>query len=126
MNSPTQKTLLLFIIRDVCNSPLSVLEATLFEHLQSVWLAVLESHTLEPPMSDYFDLEFIGLPHMKFLRDQFDSDVQNLGQRFKDSEHPNYLFESAYHRQVGVDELPIFMKKVWVSPSRRDAFPAGY
>jgi len=63
--SPTQRTLLLFVIRDhLGTTPLSNLQATLSQDLHRIWDSLAKPQGLaDTQLEDYFDLAFEALPH---------------------------------------------------------------
>jgi protein SEY1 len=64
-NSQTQRTLLLFVIRDhMLSTPLSNLRDILLEDLYSIWESLAKPDGLsDAKLDDYFVLAFEALPH---------------------------------------------------------------
>lgn len=64
-DSQTQRTLLLFVIRDhVGTTPLSNLQAILEQDLHRIWDSLAKPDGLaDAKLEDYFDLDFVALPN---------------------------------------------------------------
>ncbi|KAJ9071699.1 Dynamin-like GTPase that mediates homotypic ER fusion [Entomophthora muscae] len=56
---------------------------------------------------------FFGLPHRILLAEDFDEQVQVLGQCFYDSQHPNYVFRPQYHKRIPADGLQRYSESIW-------------
>src|SRR5713101_6632953 len=74
--SSSQRTLLLFVIRDhIGTTPLANLQATLTADLQRIWDSLSKPSDLqECKLSDYFDLSFTALPHKILATEKFEDD----------------------------------------------------
>ncbi|KAJ9083206.1 Dynamin-like GTPase that mediates homotypic ER fusion [Entomophthora muscae] len=109
------KTLLLFVIRDYLGKvPLSHLSQTLKQDLQKAWAELAKPKGLEGcAITDFFDFMFFGLPHRILLAEDFDEQVQVLGQCFYDSQHPNYVFRPQYHKRIPADGLQRYSESIW-------------
>jgi hypothetical protein len=78
-------------------------------------------------ITDFFDFEFVALPH-KFLQpDKFVEETQRLRKRFRDGVPPEVevmggsngasqdggVFLPAYHRRIPADGFPLYAEGVW-------------
>jgi len=63
--STAQRTLLLFVIRDhIGATPLANLQATLTADILRIWEGLTKPQGLQGVrMEEFFDMEFVGLPH---------------------------------------------------------------
>jgi len=124
-NSP--RSLLFFVIRDhLGTTPLSNLRNTLKQDLSRIWSGLNKPAGLEKStIDDYFDFAFVALPHKILQPERFVSEVQKLGQRFRegvkgsrkqevlgDSEDGG-VFLPEYHRRIPADGFSIYAGGVW-------------
>lgn len=117
--SPQSRTLLLFVIRDHLDmTPLLNLQTTLTADLTRIWDSLSKPSALaQVQLSDYFDLEFTGLPHKIHQNEKFESEVAKLRQRFVDRSLHNYIFKDIYHKRIPADGVAVYMENIWVSNS---------
>ncbi|KAF8315843.1 root hair defective 3 GTP-binding protein [Clavulina sp. PMI_390] len=111
----TQKTLLLFVIRDhVGATPLSNLSATLTADLTKIWESLSKPDGLaDCKLTDYFDLSFTGLPHKILLPEKFEEEVKELRKRFVDRSREDFVFKPAYHKRIPADGVALYMEGIW-------------
>ncbi|KZW00220.1 root hair defective 3 GTP-binding protein [Exidia glandulosa HHB12029] len=111
----TQRTLLLFVIRDhVGQTPLANLQATLTSDLLKIWDSIAKPEDLaHAQLTDYFDMSFTALSHKVLVPDKFEADVADLRRRFADREREDYLFKPAYHKRIPADGVAHYMEGVW-------------
>ncbi|KDQ57421.1 hypothetical protein JAAARDRAFT_130831 [Jaapia argillacea MUCL 33604] len=111
----SQRTLLLFVIRDfIGTTPLVNLQATLTADLTKIWDSLSKPKELQGcKLSDYFDLAFTGLPHKVWAADKFESDVQVLRKRFVQKDSSDYFFKPAYHKRIPADGVAFYMEGIW-------------
>lgn len=121
-NSATQRTLLLFVIRDhVGQTPLANLQATLTSDLLKIWDSIAKPEDLaHAQLTDYFDMTFTALSHKVLVPDKFEADVADLRRRFADRERDDYLFKPAYHKRIPADGVAHYMEGVWVRTLQRE------
>ena len=112
----TQKTLLLFVIRDhVGSTPLSNLAQTLSADLNKIWDSLSKPQELASRrLTDYFDLSFTALPHKILMPDKFESEVVRLRKRFTDKSRDDFVFKPAYHKRIPADGVAHYMEGIWV------------
>jgi hypothetical protein len=86
VNSQTQRTLILFVIRDhVGTNPLSNLQAILSNDLHRAWDSLAKPNGLaDRKLEDYFDLAFEALPNKVFYLPS----TASLRLTHSDSRHP--------------------------------------
>ncbi|KAG4097085.1 protein SEY1 [Neocallimastix lanati (nom. inval.)] len=109
------KTLLLFVIRDFTGrTPLSNLSEVLTNELNKMWKDIAKPEEYnESTLSDYFDLVFTSLPHKIYLPEQFEQEVIQLKERFYNTEDPDYVFKSKYHRGIPADGFSSYAESIW-------------
>ncbi|KAH7108003.1 root hair defective 3 GTP-binding protein [Auriculariales sp. MPI-PUGE-AT-0066] len=111
----TQRTLLLFVIRDhVGTTPIENLQATLSADLLKIWDSIAKPSDLaSSQLSDYFDLAFTTLPHKILMPEKFEASVIDLRRRFSDRERADYVFKPAYHKRIPADGVAHYMEGIW-------------
>lgn len=120
------RSLLFFVIRDhIGNTPLVNLKQTLIQDLSRIWSSLSKPPGLEKSsIDDYFDFAFVALPHKILQPQQFETEVNRLGSRFregfKDPKKAGLVDESAepillpeYHRRIPADGFPMYAQGVW-------------
>lgn len=119
--------MLFFVIRDhLGHTPLANLRNTLLQDLQRIWSTLSKPPGLEESqIGDYFDFEFVALPHKILQPEKFIAEVQQLGKRFregyKDPKRPSMklenktegVFLSDYHRRIPADGFAHYASGVW-------------
>ncbi|KAF9512544.1 hypothetical protein BS47DRAFT_1054816 [Hydnum rufescens UP504] len=111
----SQRTLLLFVIRDhVGSTPLANLAQTLQADLTKIWDSLSKPPELaDRHLTDYFDLSFTGLPHKVLLPEKFEAEVAELRKRFLHRERDDYVFKPAYHKRIPADGVAHYMEGIW-------------
>ncbi|KAF9986377.1 Dynamin-like GTPase that mediates homotypic ER fusion [Mortierella antarctica] len=114
-NRGKEKTLLLFVIRDhVGSTPLENLSSTLKADLERIWHELSKPEGLEDcRISDYFDLQFTGLPHKLLQPQDFEVGIEQLRRRFTDPLDKSYVFQPQYSKRVPVDGLEAYAGAIW-------------
>ncbi|KIM21081.1 hypothetical protein M408DRAFT_333668 [Serendipita vermifera MAFF 305830] len=114
-DDPTQRTLLLFVIRDhLGTTPLPNLQATLSQDLHRIWDSLAKPEGLgNARLEDYFDLAFEALPHKILTADKFESAVAQLRKRFTGENGTETLFKPAYHKRIPADGVTHYMDGIW-------------
>ena len=121
------RSLLFFVIRDhLGKTPLANLRNTLIQDLSRIWSGLNKPPGLEKSkIHDYFDFAFAALPHKILQPDQFVSEVEKLGTRFRDGfrdsrrdafksdQDSDGIFLSEYHRRIPADGFSIYAQQVW-------------
>ncbi|TCD65089.1 Protein sey1 [Steccherinum ochraceum] len=112
---PSQRTLLLFVIRDhTGHTPLANLQATLTVDIQRIWDSIAKPSDLhDAQLSDYFDLDFATLPHKLLVPEKFEAEVLNLRGRFVDKARSDFVFKPAYHKRIPADGVAFYMEGIW-------------
>lgn len=71
----------------------------------------------ESSIQDYFDFQFVGLPHKNFQPEQFRDEVKKLGTRFCAGEKihgpQQGIFLPEYHRRIPADGFPVYAQSIW-------------
>jgi hypothetical protein len=113
----SQKTLLLFVIRDfIGTTPLENLKEVMRGSLEGVWTELGKPKGSEnASLYDFFDFEFTTLPHKILQADKFDQEVMQLRQRFERAASADNacFFKSNYHKNIPADGFPYFAKTIW-------------
>jgi hypothetical protein len=107
--------LLLFVIRDFTNvTSLGNLAETLKADLEKIWDGLSKPKGKEgSKLNDFFDTDFVGLPHKVFALDKFTNDVGLLSDRFSNSKNDQYIFSSNYHKNIPADGFAAFASSIW-------------
>ncbi|KAF7729331.1 Dynamin-like GTPase that mediates homotypic ER fusion [Apophysomyces ossiformis] len=110
-----QKTLLMIIIRDHDgDTPLENLKTTLETNFEQIWAKLPKPRSLENcEIHDCFDIEYIGLPSIKYASAQFGTEVAKLRDRFIDRNHGNYVFCPEYFKCSTTDEYDEHLFNIW-------------
>ncbi|KAI0297208.1 protein SEY1 [Multifurca ochricompacta] len=113
--SASQRTLLLFVIRDhIGTTPLANLQATVTSDLQRIWDTLSKPAELQDrKLTDYFDLSFTALPHKILAAERFESDIRALRGRFTDKSRDDFVFKPAYHKRIPADGVAFYMEGIW-------------
>jgi len=89
-------------------------------------------------MEEFFDMEFVGLPHKVCLSpsilvvqpfkciyiiltclaqvlapEKFEEAVVQLRLRFTDAPNPGFLFKPVYHKRIPADGVEHYMRAIW-------------
>lgn len=97
-------------------------------------------------MEEYFDMEFVGLPHKVCLSpsfpmshsfkgacttlaclvqvlvpEKFEEAVGHLRLRFTDPSNPGFLFKPVYHKRIPADGVEHYMNAIWEQVRRHPA-----
>lgn len=110
------KMLLLFVIRDhVGSTPMQNLSNTLTEDLNKMWNDISKPSTVDPDvqLSQYFDLDFVGLSHKVLQPEKFEQDVRALGDRLADVSAPNHIFRQDYRQSFPIDGWTMYAENCW-------------
>lgn len=112
--SSKDKTLLLFVIRDhIGATPLSNLRNTLTVDLSRLWDSLSKPSGLEScQISDFFDLEFVTLPHKLLQPEKFEEGVIELRDKFVKGREGN-VFRDEYHKRIPADGISQYMSSIW-------------
>ncbi|XVF83672.1 hypothetical protein PTKIN_Ptkin16aG0509200 [Pterospermum kingtungense] len=81
-----RKTTLLFVLRDKTTTPIEILEQTVTRDAKRIWDSVRKdtSH-INTPLSEFFHVEVVALPHFELQKDLFREKVALLSQRLVNS-----------------------------------------
>lgn len=109
-HSNKQKILLLFVIRDFSGGTLMEnLIETLSNDMNKIWDSLNKPEGSEDfKLSDFFDLDFFSIGHKRFQPEKFESDINELGDKFLDD-----LFKVDYHRGIPIDAWGIYSEQIW-------------
>eukprot|EP00741_Cyanophora_paradoxa_P010917 tig00020553_g10554.t1 len=112
--SSGRKQLLMFVIRDHLRPPLSELEGILRKDLAAIWgnlskPAGLESSTVD----DFFDLDFVSLPHKVYEEEAFEKGIASLKKRFSDRSDPGYVLKGRQKKEVPADGFSHYVGSIW-------------
>eukprot|EP00126_Sphaerothecum_destruens_P002183 Sdes_comp15629_c0_seq1m4621 len=109
------KTLLLFILRDhTQKTSLERLSEILSHDLTLIWNELKKPQDFETSsLTDFFDLQFISLPHKDLQPDEFLHKVLQLKSRVNDPSHSEFIFKEVYHKQIPADGIANFCSSVW-------------
>lgn len=110
-----ERSLLLFVIRDhIGVTPMDNLQQTIEADLGKIWISLIKPPGTEhTSISDYFDLEFVGLPHKLLMSDAFDQEVLKLRHRFISPDKEQLIFQQVYHKKIPADGFSTYAKGIW-------------
>ncbi|KAI3649767.1 hypothetical protein MP228_005399 [Amoeboaphelidium protococcarum] len=124
--SDSPKTCLLFVIRDFLGTtPLEDLKQVMMESLDKIWSELNATQkysqtTNKTQLSDYFDFDFVALPHKVLQPEAFDVGVNQLQSRFFSSSKQQQVqlkespvFKPEYARGIPIDGYSHYMNSVW-------------
>lgn len=111
----TGKTLLLFTIRDHDDrTPMDALEDQLMKDIQNIWNSLIRPDEFKSSLvSDFFDFEFVGLPHKVYREKDFFEEVDKLRDRFVNPSNNKYLFQAKYKKNVPIDGFQFYASSIW-------------
>lgn len=109
------KVLLLFVIRDHLGvTPLDNLANTITQDLQKMWDDLNKPQELSHLEFDQlFDLKFHTLSHKVLQEDKFNDDVKQLGNKFIDPSHDQFLWLDNYHHDIPIDGWTMYAENCW-------------
>lgn len=108
------KTMLLFVIRDQYQSKLPLLKTKLLSEMEEIWTSIdKSSEQASLKASDCFTFEVVGLPHLKFQKEEFDEAATSLAARFKDPHSDQYLFQEELHKRNPADGFASYAASIW-------------
>jgi hypothetical protein len=108
-------TLLLFVIHDVRDSsPLESLQETLSDSMERVWQDIAKpTQLVNTDLSDYFQIQYLALPHFDYRTEEFRLRLQALQGRFVDPGCIDYLLRPEYHNGTDASDIAMFMELNW-------------
>eukprot|EP00842_Homolaphlyctis_polyrhiza_P003583 jgi/Hompol1/4225/HPOL_003520-RA len=109
------KTCMFFVLRDFTGrTPLQKLADTLINDLKRIWEGLIKPTGMESArITDFFDFEYIGVPHKIYASEGFEAKVEMLRERFYNKSDPGYIFKPFYHKRIPIDGFPHFAESVW-------------
>jgi hypothetical protein len=109
-----ERSLLLFVLRDHLGAtPLDSLAETIKADLAKMWDSLSKPEGSETThILDYFDLQFVGLPHKLLMADQFATEVKKLSARFRESSREGF-FKPEYHKRIPADGFSHYAEGIW-------------
>lgn len=114
-NRNGHKVLLLFVIRDhVGLTPLNSLSESLTLELEKIWSELSKpAECNDALLTDFFDLEFVGLAHKLLQPQEFENDVRALGDHFVFEDRSSYYFKPSYHHRMPLEGWTIYSENCW-------------
>lgn len=112
----TSKTLLLFCIRDHIEqvSSLAILKKQLMIDIDKIWAGLIQPEMYRNSnITDFFDIEFVALPHKLLMEQEFDNAVDKLKERFVDPTNEGYFFKPEYKKSVPIDGFQFYAVNIW-------------
>ncbi|KAI4354129.1 hypothetical protein L6164_003026 [Bauhinia variegata] len=111
-NKP-RKITLMFVIRDKTKSPEYKLEARLRSDVEKIWDSIKRStDSSSAPLSNFFKVEVVFLPHYELREEEFKSKVKELKRRFVDSTVPGGLADSGEEKEPA-SGFAISAESIW-------------
>lgn len=109
------RTLLLFILRDHSKKMTTAekLTESLKNDMHNIWNDLVKPEKFQnTQVTDFFDLEFVVLPHKEYEEAEFLRRVEDLKVRFYDKS-PSGILKAEYHKKVPADGFPAYASKIW-------------
>ena len=91
-----------------------VFEKQILKDIDTLWADIKkpEQHANSTP-NDFFEFEFVALPHKIYREEEFDQEVLKLRERFLPS-HQNFLFNHSPHsKNVPIDGYLHYCSQIW-------------
>eukprot|EP00871_Galdieria_phlegrea_P000175 jgi/Galph1/1158/GphlegSOOS_G5738.1 len=109
-----RKTKLLFVLRDHVETSLDLLANTIRTDLEATWKSLQKPLQFEnSQVEDFFDLQFVSLPHMVLKPEQFEASVKSLREGFHDEDEKQSIFHPEYRRLVAADGFTTYAYNIW-------------
>jgi len=118
-----RKTLLLFVIRDYTTfTPLNALSDAINQDISKIWGQIDKPEGFENSnVSDFFDLDFVGLPPKPYQPEEFLSQAKKLRNRINrnnnkgegEVEEEKNFWGEKYVTEVPVDGLCMYYDNIW-------------
>lgn len=110
------KKLLFFVLRDHDGeTPLELLASRATDDVSKVWATIEKPPQYQDSkIFDFFDLEFVSLPHYKFQKEKWLADVKELRRRFESPElAEKYILKPHYKGDIPSDGFAQYAEKIW-------------
>lgn len=114
--SKIPRSLLLFVLRDHDEIELEMLRSKIMANLNAIWDRVEKPATMaQMSLHDFYDFDFVSLPHKIHKNAEFLHAVKVLQSRFIDASMGNdYIFANpAYHSSVPASDFSHFASSIW-------------
>lgn len=115
----TAKKKLLFVLRDfTADQNQEMAMWRLKSDLQNIWQGIYKPEKYKSTaLEDFFELDFVFLPHKKFEEAKFNEETKALRERFYlDTSHPKSIFlprTDNTEPPLPIDGLSIFYSQTW-------------
>eukprot|EP01137_Pigoraptor_chileana_P037477 Opistho-2@34612 len=111
-NAP--KTLLVFVLRDHTTTPIERLADILRNDMDTIWQDLSKpDRFVNSRIADFFDLDFVSLPHKELQTDKFFSSVASFKDRFINKSAEDYFFQERYHKRIPADGFFTYAGGIW-------------
>jgi protein SEY1 len=113
------KTLLLFLFRDHVqtgedSTPLDYFIDVISGDMGKIWATISKPEQYAASsITDFFDFEFVSLPHKQHTPDQFDQQCGQLRERFLRRDHPKKILDQAYKKDIPADGFSRYAEDIW-------------
>lgn len=90
------------------------MESMILKDIQVIWNDIRKPDKFKSSNpSDFFEFEFVTLPHKFYREEQFETECKHLKERLKNT-NPNYLFSHSHQdKNVPADGFTHFCEQVW-------------
>jgi hypothetical protein len=93
---------------------MSALEGQLMKDIDNIWNSLIRPDEFkDSTATDFFDFEFVGLPHKVYREKEFCEAVDQLRERFVNPESSNYLYQPQYKKNVPIDGFQYYAYNIW-------------
>ena len=114
--SKQSKKKVLFVLRDF-SSELDngqSIENTLKNNINQIWREIKKPMNLNDKIpSDFFDFEFLLMPHKIFEPQKFNEEVTKLRRLFDRSASNSLFLWDSHQKDIPIDGLPAFISHAW-------------
>mmetsp|Transcript_15540 Transcript_15540/g.31438 ORF Transcript_15540/g.31438 Transcript_15540/m.31438 type:complete len:768 (-) Transcript_15540:73-2376(-) len=105
-----RKTRLLFVLRDHVSTPMEKLKDILTADVEKIWDTITKPTQVElSSVTQFFDLDFVSLPHKVLRPEDFEREAMILRERFRDGR----VFHEGYKRGILADGFATFASNIW-------------
>ena len=114
--SKQSKKKVLFVLRDFSSEEDNgqSIENTLKNNINQIWREIKKPMNLNDKIpSDFFDFEFLLMPHKIYLPQKFNDEVTKLRRRFDLSASNSLFLRDSHQKDIPIDGLPAFISQVW-------------
>jgi len=114
--SKNPKKKVLFVLRDFSAEEHDgeKIKQDLSEDVKNIWQKIYKPQNLEDKkLEDFFDFEFILMPHMFCEKQKFNEQVEELRNRFDRSTKNSLFSADSQQKNIPIDGLAVYIGRIW-------------